>query len=143
MLMCCSIRLILLQLDDWVLCRLYNKKNEWEKMQQQKEMESEASHSHSDTRTPESEIDDDPFPELASLPALDDMVGPAPAAAPAGAILPKEEVEDFGDLGGDDWLAGINLDDLQMPGDADFFGNLLVSPIGRQDGAGRRLPHLL
>jgi hypothetical protein len=118
-----------LQLDDWVLCRLYNKKNEWEKMQQQKEkkeMESEASHSHSDTRTPESEIDDDPFPELASLPALDDMVGPAPAA---GAILPKEEVEDFGDLGGDDWFAGINLDDLQMPGDADFFGNMLVSPM--------------
>jgi len=121
-----------LQLDDWVLCRLYNKKNEWEKMQQQKEkkeMESEASHSHSDTRTPESEIDDDPFPELASLPALDDMVGPAPAAPAAGAILPKEEVEDFGDLGGDDWFAGINLDDLQMPGDADFFGNMLVSPM--------------
>ncbi|XP_066389673.1 NAC domain-containing protein 67-like [Miscanthus floridulus] len=133
-----------LRLDDWVLCRLYNKKNEWEKMQQQKEkeeMESEASlshsHSHSDTRTPESEIDDDPFPELASLPALDDMVGPAAAAPAAGAILPKEEVEDFGDLGGDDWLAGINLDDLQMPGDADFFGNMLVSPMAakmEQDG---------
>jgi hypothetical protein len=129
--------LILLQLDDWVLCRLYNKKNEWEKMQQQKEkekkaMESEASlsHSHSDTRTPESEIDDDTFPELGSLPAFDDM-GPAPAAAAtAGVVLPKEEVEDFGDLGGDDWLAGINLDDLQMPGDAaDFYGSMLVSPM--------------
>jgi hypothetical protein len=130
--------LILLQLDDWVLCRLYNKKNEWEKMQQQKEkekekekkaMESEASlsHSHSDTRTPESEIDDDPFPELGSLPAFDDM-GAAPA--PAGVVLPKEEVEDFGDLSGDDWLAGINLDDLQMPGDAsDFYGSMLVSPM--------------
>jgi hypothetical protein len=45
--------LILLQLDDWVLCRLYNKKNEWEKMQQQKEkameLEASLSHSHSDT----------------------------------------------------------------------------------------------
>ena len=119
-----------MQLDDWVLCRLYNKKNEWEKMQQQKgkAMESEASlsHSHSDTRTPESEIDDDTFPVLGSLPEFDDM-GPAPALAPApaGAVLPKEEVQEFDNLGCDDWLAGINLDDLQglcsMPGDANFY----------------------
>ena len=120
-----------------MLCRLYNKKNEWEKMQQQKgkAMESEASlsHSHSDTRTPESEIDDDTFPGLGSLPEFDDM-GPAPA----GAVLPKEEVQDFGNLGGDDWLAGINLDYLQVPGDADFFNNMLGSPMGppkpEQDG---------
>jgi len=128
-----------------VLCRLYNKKNEWEKMQQQKgkAMESEASlshsHSHSDTRTPESEIDDDTFPVLGSLPEFDGM-GPAPslAPAPAGAVLPKEEVQDFGNLGGDDWLAGINLDYLQMPGDADFCNNMLGSPMGppkpEQDG---------
>jgi hypothetical protein len=132
--------LILLQLDDWVLCRLYNKKNEWEKMQQQKEkameLEASLSHSHSDTRTPESEIDDETFPELGSLPEFDDM-GPAPALASAGAVLPKEEVQDFGNLGGDDWLAGINLDYLQMPGDADFFGNMLASPMApkaEQDG---------
>jgi len=134
-----------LRLDDWVLCRLYNKKNEWEKMQQQKgkAMESEASlshsHSHSDTRTPESEIDDDTFPVLGLLPEFDDM-GPAPALAPApaGAVLPKEEVQDFVNLGGDDWLAGVNLDYLQMPGDADFFNNMLGSPMGppkpEQDG---------
>ncbi|EMS56768.1 hypothetical protein TRIUR3_24250 [Triticum urartu] len=74
-------------LDDWVLCRLYNKKNEWEKMQLQQQGEEETmmepkaentasdmvvtshshsqsqSHSHSwgEARTPESEIvDNDP-----------------------------------------------------------------------------------
>jgi len=50
--------------------------------------------------------------------------GAVVAPAPAGAVLPKEEVQDFGNLGGDDWLAGINLDYLQMPGDADFFNNM-------------------
>ncbi|CAN6203434.1 unnamed protein product [Urochloa humidicola] len=118
-----------LRLDDWVLCRLYHKKNEWEKMQQgkKKEEEVEAAVSLSDTRTPESDIDDGAFP------ALDDMAPDAPAPA---AVLPKEEVQDFGNLGGgDDWLAGINLDDLPM--DADFFGNMLVSPAApkpEQDG---------
>ncbi|XP_062189706.1 NAC domain-containing protein 67-like [Phragmites australis] len=120
-----------LRLDDWVLCRLYNKKNEWEKVQQvkeEKEMETSHSHSHScgDTRTPESEIDNDPFPELGSLPAFDDM-------GPAAAILPKEEVQEMYDLGGDDWLSGINLDDLQgigpLPGDVNFYGSMLVSPM--------------
>ncbi|XP_062187217.1 NAC domain-containing protein 67-like [Phragmites australis] len=120
-----------LRLDDWVLCRLYNKKNEWEKMQQEKEMEASHSHSQScgDTRTPESEIDDDPFPELASLPAFGDM-------GPAGAIMPKEEVKEMDELGlgSDDWLSGINLDDLQglcpQPGDVDLYGSMLVSPMG-------------
>ncbi|TVU01525.1 hypothetical protein EJB05_53024, partial [Eragrostis curvula] len=123
-----------LRLDDWVLCRLYHKKNEWEKMQQQKEdkeMETEMSNSHSlgDTRTPESEIDDvDQIPELASPPA----------------VLPKEEVHEFDDLGlgaaaTDDWLTGINLDDLQglcpMPGD-DFYSSMLVTPKAEQGADG-------
>ncbi|CAN6213563.1 unnamed protein product [Urochloa humidicola] len=112
-----------LRLDDWVLCRLYHKKNEWEKMQQVKEeKEPEAALSLSETLTPESDIDDGAFP------ALDDM---APNAS-APDILPKEEVQDFGNIGGggDDWLAGFNLDDLPM--DADFFGNML--PKQEQDG---------
>lgn len=104
-----------MQLDDWVLCRLYHKKNEYEKMQGRMEKKVVEAASLTDTRTPESEIDDDAFPAFA------DMV----QAGPAGAVQPKEEVHDFGSLGGDDWLAGINLDDLQM--DADF--NMLVSPV--------------
>ncbi|WOL04595.1 SNAC1 [Canna indica] len=47
-----------LRLDDWVLCRLYNKKNNWGKMQQQqKEMEKDETTSDSlETSTPESDI---------------------------------------------------------------------------------------
>ncbi|KAL5197409.1 hypothetical protein ABZP36_000921 [Zizania latifolia] len=107
-----------LRLDDWVLCRLYNKKNEWEKMQQKEEAVAAAmgpsrSQSWEETRTPESEIDNDPL-ELVSMPAFDDMV------------LPKEEAQN------DDWLMGMNLDDLQglgslLQGD-DLYSSMLVSP---------------
>jgi hypothetical protein len=95
-----------------VLCRLYHKKNEWEKMQQQKE---DPSHSHSsgDTRTPESEVDD-----ADQLPPLGDI------------LMPKEEVHDLG--GAHDWLAGINLDDMQglcpMPAGDDFYSSVLLTP---------------
>ena len=130
-----------MQLDDWVLCRLYNKKNEWEKMQQQKEkaMKSEASlshsHSHSDTRTPESEIvDNDPFPELDSFPAFQD-----PAAA---MMVPKKEPQAddgnnnnaaknsdlFVDLSYDDIQSMYSgLDMLPPPGE-DFYSSLFASP---------------
>ncbi|KAL6839055.1 hypothetical protein ACP4OV_031109 [Aristida adscensionis] len=121
-----------LRLDDWVLCRLYNKKNEWEKMQQEKEekekekaKEMEPSQSCGDTRTPESEIDDDPLPELSSLLASDDMhMGSA-----AAAIQPKEEVQEMDYLGADDWFLGMNLDCLApLPGELDLFSSLLPSP---------------
>uniref|UniRef100_A0A0D9W0M7 NAC domain-containing protein n=1 Tax=Leersia perrieri TaxID=77586 RepID=A0A0D9W0M7_9ORYZ len=91
-----------LRLDDWVLCRLYNKKNEWEKMQmgnskemvkeEASEMVTSQSHSHThswgETRTPESEIvDNDPFPEL-------DSFAPAAATATATMMVPKKEATD-------------------------------------------------
>ncbi|XP_015694929.1 NAC domain-containing protein 67-like [Oryza brachyantha] len=91
-----------LRLDDWVLCRLYNKKNEWEKMQRQKAEDAAMaapSHSPGETRTPESEIDNDPFPEMDSPPAFNDAGVPL--------LPPKEEAHD------DDWLMGMSLDDLQ------------------------------
>ncbi|GJN24984.1 hypothetical protein PR202_gb12764 [Eleusine coracana subsp. coracana] len=115
--------LFILQLDDWVLCRLYHKKNEWEKMQQKQQEEEKETESPSfgDTRTPESEIDD-----ADQLPAFGDL----------GPVMPKEEVhemEDFSGLGGgDDWLTGINLDDLQglcpFPGGDDFYSTMLMTP---------------
>jgi hypothetical protein len=110
-----------LRLDDWVLCRLYNKKNEWEKMQQDKAaVAAEASQSAScgETRTPESEIDNDPFPELEdSLPALQGIMGTTDT------ILPKEEVQELDN----DWLMGINLDDLQLPWDDSYAS--FMSPV--------------
>ena len=145
---------MLVQLDDWVLCRLYNKKNKWEKMQLGKESaagvgttKEEAmdmttshsqSHSHSwgETRTPESEIaDNDPFPELDSFPAFQD-----PAAAMM-MVPKKEQVDDgsaaanatkssdlFVDLSYDD-IQGMysGLDMLPPPGE-DFYSSLFASP---------------
>jgi hypothetical protein len=124
-------------LDDWVLCRLYNKKNEWEKMQlgkgsaaaatKEEAMDMTTSHSHShshshsqshshswgETRTPESEIvDNDPFLELDdSFPAFQD-----PAAA---MMVPK--VEPQADDGGNslataknsDLFVDLSYDDIQ------------------------------
>nr|AHB32901.1 NAC transcription factor 67 [Triticum aestivum] len=117
-----------LRLDDWVLCRLYNKKNQWEKMQQQRQEDEAAakaaasqSVSWGETRTPESDVDNDTFLELDSLPAFQTT----------NAILPKEEVRE---LGNDDWLMGISLDDLQGPGSLmlpweDSYAASFLSPV--------------
>uniref|UniRef100_A0ACD5UZ09 Uncharacterized protein n=1 Tax=Avena sativa TaxID=4498 RepID=A0ACD5UZ09_AVESA len=106
-----------LRLDDWVLCRLYSKKNEWEKMQQDKA--AAQSVSWGETRTPESEIDNDPFPELEeSMPELQGIMGTADA------IFPKEEVQELDN----DWLMGINLEDLQLPWD-DSYASSFLSPV--------------
>ncbi|WVZ61000.1 hypothetical protein U9M48_010941 [Paspalum notatum var. saurae] len=135
-----------LRLDDWVLCRLYNKKNEWEKMQVGKGAKEEAtdmatshSHSHSqshswgETRTPESEIvDNDPFPELDSFPAFQD-----PAAA---MMVPKKEQVDDGGAAGvksSDLFMDLSYDDIQSmysgldmlpPPGEDFYSSLFASP---------------
>ena len=122
-----------LRLDDWVLCRLYNKKNQWEKMQRQRQEEEEAaakaaasqSTSWGETRTPESDVDNGPFPELDSLPEFQGM------GTTNAAILPKEEVRE---LGNDDWLMGISLDDLQGPGSLmlpwdDSYAASFLSPV--------------
>lgn len=103
-----------LRLDDWVLCRLYNKKNEWEKMQQDKAdkaVSQSQSVSWGETRTPESEIDNDSFPELEdSMPTLQGILGTTDS------ILPKEEVQELDS----DWLMGMNLEDLQLPWDDSY-----------------------
>nr|CAB3492737.1 unnamed protein product [Digitaria exilis] len=140
-----------LRLDDWVLCRLYNKKNEWEKMQLGKEtsaaattkeeaMDMTTSHSHSqshshswgETRTPESEIvDNDPFPELDSFPAFQD-----PAA---GIMVPKKEQVDDGHAAAknSDLFVDLSYDDIQSmysgldilpPTGEDFYSSLFASP---------------
>ncbi|KAI4979107.1 hypothetical protein ZWY2020_015860 [Hordeum vulgare] len=100
-----------LRLDDWVLCRLYNKKNQWEKMQRQRweaAVKAAASQSASggETRTPESDVDNDAFPELDSLPPTLQTTN--------AAMPPKEEVQEL-ELDTDEWLMGISLDDLQGP----------------------------
>jgi hypothetical protein len=116
-----------LRLDDWVLCRLYNKKNEWEKMQSRKEEEEAmaAAQSWGETRTPESEVvDSDAFPE---------MDYSLPAASIDDALLPKEEARD------DDWLMGMSLDDLQGLGSllqADDLSMLAPPPAAKTEPLG-------
>lgn len=112
-----------MQLDEWVLCRLYNKKNTWEKINQQKEASfGETMDSLDDTgsdsfRTPESDIDNDVV-----LPDFDDMgqFGAYPSQSsngiqavrasstagyqPAMELRQKEENE---------WFMDLKLDDLQ------------------------------
>ncbi|XP_008792531.2 NAC domain-containing protein 68-like [Phoenix dactylifera] len=140
-----------LRLDDWVLCRLYNKKNTWEKMQQQKEAASfgETMDSVDDTgsdsfRTPESDIDNDVV-----FPDFDDMarVGAYPPQAfngmqgvrvnnttgyrPAIEQRPKEENE---------WFTDLNLDDLHSSYMA--FGSTPALDMSNHDYYFSNLPQL-
>ncbi|CAM0877234.1 unnamed protein product [Alopecurus aequalis] len=127
-----------LRLDDWVLCRLYNKKNEWEKMQQgqgeqQKEPKAEEatasdmvtsqSHSHSwgEARTPESEIvDHDPSSMMFQQAAATAGAGfQSPAAAHqemmATLMVPKKEAADEAGNGNgrNDLFVDLSYDDIQ------------------------------
>jgi hypothetical protein len=150
-------------LDDWVLCRLYNKKNEWEKMQQQgdqqkvepkaeettaSDMVTSQSHSHSwgEARTPESEIvDNDPalFQHAAA-----GFQSPVAAAAHqemmATLMVPKKEAADEGR---NDLFVDLSYDDIQSMysglGDDLLYSSLFASPRLRGSqpgGAGSGMP---
>jgi hypothetical protein len=119
-----------LQLDDWVLCRLYNKKNEWEKASAKEEavdMTTSYSHSHSwgETRTPESEIvDNDPFPAFQD--PVPKMTAPTGRTDGAGAAPRNSDL--FVDLSFDDIQSMYSgLDMLPPPGE-DFYSSLFASP---------------
>lgn len=146
-----------LQLDDWVLCRLYNKKNDWEKVRPAEEISmgetmdsfEPTEDTRSDSfRTPESDVDNDVCTEH------DGLAGPPFAPAPpqvpcsvqatrAGIMPPKEDP---------DWFMDLNLDDLQNPflafGSAssldlsyqDCFLPGLTSPRLKQSHGGQPLP---
>ncbi|XP_047071780.1 NAC domain-containing protein 2-like [Lolium rigidum] len=136
-----------LRLDDWVLCRLYNKKNEWEKMQQQqvepKAEEASASdnmvtshsqsHSHSwgEARTPESEIvDNDPMMlHHAAAAGAQGFQSPVAAAAHhemmATLMVPKKEAADDAGNGRNDLFVDLSYDDIQS-----MYSGLDVMPPG-------------
>nr|AVZ23988.1 NAC1 [Phalaenopsis bellina] len=91
-----------LRLDDWVLCRLYNKKKGWEKRPKEEMDLMEESF-----RTPESDIelpDSDDFGQERM--DMNRSLGAAqiPAAVPTPAPVIKEEY---------DWYSDLNLEDLQ------------------------------
>ncbi|XP_008787999.1 NAC domain-containing protein 68-like [Phoenix dactylifera] len=141
-----------LKLDEWVLCRLYNKKNTWEKMQQQKEEASfgETMDSLDDTgsdsfRTPESDIDNDVV-----LPDFDDMgrlgaypsqaskgIQAARASSTAGSQLPAMEQRQKEE---NEWFMDLKLDDLQSSYMA--FGSASAPDMLSQDYYTSNLPQL-
>ncbi|CAL9102407.1 unnamed protein product [Musa textilis] len=107
-----------LRLDDWVLCRLYNKKNTWEKMQQQKKtcfgepMDSsdEAGSAADSFRTPDSEIEYDFV-----LPLFDDLGSPSQASAGVQARSARQtiglQMVGKGQREDNEWFMDLNLDD--------------------------------
>lgn len=131
-----------MQLDDWVLCRLYNKKNIWEKMQQKK-LEEELSISHgtpesemglnnqrtpesemglNNQRTPESEIDNGSFVDFDDTERIIDYAWQQAEGRDCTegfrAVNIKEDNE---------WFMDFKFDDLQQPNYSVFGSNVDVS----------------
>ncbi|KAG1338894.1 NAC domain-containing protein 68 [Cocos nucifera] len=114
-----------LRLDDWVLCRLYNKKNIWGKMQRPKEEEgsfgemTNSMEAHDDTasdsfRTPESDIENEMFPDFDSLGQIraqpyqaSEGVQAMRSSTAGGFQTTERQKEDS------DWFTDLNLEDLQ------------------------------
>lgn len=116
-----------MQLDDWVLCRLYNKKNNWGKMQQRQteaasvgdtmdSLEATDDSASGSLKTPESDVDDDMYAEhdgpsnpllYAPPQAITTAQAPGTAATAAGVQLLPDRVKE------EDWFMDLNLDELQ------------------------------
>ncbi|VAI38861.1 unnamed protein product [Triticum turgidum subsp. durum] len=112
-----------LRLDDWVLCRLYNKKNEWEKMQLQQQGGE----------------------EMMVEPKAENTASEAHQEMMATLMVPKKEAAEeagrndlFVDLSYDDIQSMYNGLDMMPPGDDLLYSSLFASPRlrGSQPGAG-------
>ncbi|XP_020254522.1 LOW QUALITY PROTEIN: NAC domain-containing protein 68-like [Asparagus officinalis] len=93
-----------LRLDDWVLCRLYNKKNNWEKMQKQKEQSSSFGETIDSL-----EAADDAISESIRSDIENDVFPPQVYQSQMSQVneQPQMKKEDS------DWFMDLNLDDLQ------------------------------
>ncbi|KAG6495424.1 NAC domain-containing protein 2-like [Zingiber officinale] len=92
-----------LKLDAWVLCRLYNKKNAWEKMPQSEEI----SATDSMDRTPESEVEKDAMLsdfEGRGFPSIASQAFALPVVEKSDAIAKEED---------NGWFKDLELEDLQ------------------------------
>lgn len=108
----------LLQLDDWVLCRLYNKKNNWEKLNDENtsHVSTEASHGMS-TMTPESDIEHEHELHSKEFDMFDQFMNQTPTQIQP--TQPTEAVSSFIQPPAvqkqeeSDWMWGLNLDEFQ------------------------------
>ncbi|KAK1278656.1 NAC domain-containing protein 68 [Acorus gramineus] len=122
-----------LRLDDWVLCRLYNKKNDWEKTQLQQQQTVEASFGETtdsmeaveDTgsdslRTPESDVDNDVFAEFSGIAGPESYL-PQPlnrmqTLKPDGMMTSLDNSQSGRLIKEDnEWFTDLKLEDLQDP----------------------------
>lgn len=122
-------------MDDWVLCRLYNKKNAWAEKKIKEKQEEENSDSF---QTLESDVE---FPDFDDHRRVLPTTNLAPASTMANQSL-KATKED-----NSDWFQGLNFDDLQapfaasqsMPGvmlsNQDYFFSDLSPPFSRSSQA--------
>lgn len=96
-------------MDDWVLCRLYNKKNNWEKTKKKTPVKTEAAESPetiSDSlRTPESDIDHEVNPA-----DFDELIQ---RGGFYSGLHPNQTMNDDKHKEESDWITDFNLDDLQ------------------------------
>lgn len=142
----------MLQLDEWVLCRLYHKKNNWEKVQQEKQAAAggcsgrrlDSTETGDDTRsdnlwTPESDIEQDAFlgnqiePGIGSF-QISQGIHPGKLAANGNNYQRiegiKEEVEwpmDFNQDGLQSTFGGLGSASGVDFQDQDFYNSIITS----------------
>ncbi|RWR75745.1 NAC domain-containing protein 68-like protein [Cinnamomum micranthum f. kanehirae] len=131
-----------LRLDDWVLCRLYNKKNNHEEVVPKKEAAStvetmDSLEVNEDTgsyslRTPESDVDNDSFTDLDNQGR---NIGYQPQMLESEQAVRTDATMSFqtGEPIKEDnaWFTDLNLEDLQNPFAA--FGNMPMPDLAYQD----------
>lgn len=130
-----------MQLDDWVLCRLYNKKNIWEKMQQKKEEALSFSHGETDDslweemglnnqRTPESEIDNGSFADLDETERIIEYAWQQTGGREDKVCMDGSQKVDRGMMNikeDTEWFMDMNFDDLQVPNYSAFGSTVAAS----------------
>ncbi|KAJ4768923.1 NAC domain-containing protein 68 [Rhynchospora pubera] len=111
-----------LRLDDWVLCRLYNKKNIWEKMQQKKEEAIHAETNHfmweemgsNNQRTPESEIDNGSFVDCDETERIVEYAWQQAEGTGRDCVNAFQKVDRTTNIKEDnEWFMDLRFDDLQ------------------------------
>ncbi|WOL18031.1 hypothetical protein Cni_G26824 [Canna indica] len=96
-----------LRLDDWVLCRLYNKKNSWDKIQQVKEEMFYKDSGSSSILIPESDEENGDVLMPGYPPALSDRVQELSAGQTVGV-----QMNTTGEQENDEWFMDLKLEDL-------------------------------
>lgn len=114
----------LLQLDDWVLCRLYNKKNKWEKLNDETTSHVSTEASHDMTMTPESDIEHEHELHSNEFGLFDQIMNQTQTQTQTQSrFRPAEPVEAVSNYiqaaslvqkqEESDWMWGLNLEEIQ------------------------------